>query len=516
MNSLVVYAIKSGIALIVFYLFYWLFLQSDTHFRTNRLFLLLSIIISMILPAIAPLFSGVPAALDSLPVVSIDFGFPVASISTGTSETVPAFLKYMNILLIIYIAGSLLVFVRLIYQAIFLHAIARLSNKTSHKGFTIVSMSADMVPFSYFKRIFIPASKIDEGSFDSIVAHEKSHLSQGHYIDLFIIEIISIFHWFNPVIWFYEKSIKEIHEYLADEAVLSTGKNQGRYQALLVNQAIGGPVFLLTNQFNQSLIKKRIMMMKKMKTSRMAKLKALLIVPLIALLLLAFMSPQNKSLLVSAGQEPTITGNITDASTGKALPGAVVMIKGTNSGTVADKDGNYSIDAGDNTAILVYSNAGYSTLEIPVETNKKINVQLDKATFVVDLSAENNGNKDANPAEAMGQTNKNSNKNEKVYVVEEELPSYPGGNEALLKFLESNLRYPAQAIKSGIQGKVMVNFVVTAEGKVTNIKIMRGVTDELDKEALRLAGLMPDWNPASHNGKTMSMAVTMPVVFKTN
>jgi TonB family protein len=514
MDSLVTYALKSGISLTVFYLYYWLFLQKDTHFRTNRIFLLLSIIISMILPAIAPLFAGAPAALDNLPGVSIDFGLPVASISRGANEPAPAFFKYMNILLIIYITGSLLVFVRLIYQAVFLHAVARLSKKTNHKGFTIISMSADLVPFSYFNRIFIPASRIDEGSFDSIIAHEKSHLSQGHYIDLFIIEIISIFHWFNPVIWFYEKSIKEIHEYLADEAVLSTGKNPGRYQALLVNQAIGGPVFLLTNQFNQSLIKKRIMMMKKMKTSRMAKLKALLIVPLIALLLLAFMSPQNKSLPFSEGQELTITGNLTDASTGKALPGAVVLIKGTNSGTRTDKDGNYSIDVGDNKAILVYSNTGYKSLEIPVETNTKINVQLDKAEFVVDLSRENNKNNNADPGETNAQVNKNSDKNEKIYVVTEELPGYPGGNEALLKFLESNLRYPAEAKKSGIQGKVMVNFVVTAEGKVTNIKIMRGVTGDLDKEALRLAGLMPDWSPASHDGEPMSMAVTIPIVFK--
>ena len=119
-------------------------------------------------------------------------------------------------------------------------------------------------------------------------------MTQGHYIDLFIVEIMTVLQWFNPVMWFYEKSIKEVHEYLADEAVLQTGSNRGKYQALLVNQAIGGPVFILTNQFNQSLIKKRIMMMKKMKTSQLAKFKALLILPLIAGLMLAFVNPPAK------------------------------------------------------------------------------------------------------------------------------------------------------------------------------------------------------------------------------
>ena len=113
---------------------------------------------------------------------------------------------------------------------------------------------------------------------------------------------MTVLQWFNPVMWFYEKSIKEVHEYLADDAVLHSGSNQGKYQALLVNQAIGGPVFILTNQFNQSLIKKRIMMMKKMKTSQMAKFKALLILPLIAGLMLAFMNPPVKTVGVNPGK----------------------------------------------------------------------------------------------------------------------------------------------------------------------------------------------------------------------
>jgi beta-lactamase regulating signal transducer with metallopeptidase domain len=120
----------------------------------------------------------------------------------------------------------------------------------------------------------------------------KIAMVQRHYLDLFIIETLAVIHWFNPVVWFYERSLKETHEYLADEAVLSTGENAGKYKAILVNQAMGGPVFVFTNQFNQSLIKKRIIMMNKIKSPRWAKLKALLFVPLMAAILVAFANPK--------------------------------------------------------------------------------------------------------------------------------------------------------------------------------------------------------------------------------
>jgi TonB family protein len=413
---------------------------------------------------------------------------------------------------IIYIIGAFIVFARLIYQAIFLHAVARLSKKTSHDGFTIVSMSTDMVPFSYFNRIFIPTARIDEGSFDSIIAHEKSHLSQWHYIDLFIIEIISVFHWFNPIVWFYEKSIKEVHEYLADEAVLDTGSNSGRYQALLVNQAMGGPVFLLTNQFNQSLIKKRIMMMKKMKTSRAAQLKALLIVPLIAGLLLAFASPQMNSQSIPGGKQVTVTGNVTDRSTGKTISGSIVLIKGTTTGTVTDANGSYQIVVDNTGAVLVFSQVGYRTQVIPVGDNTKINVQLEQDILALDFSQGNMLIMNENPANARQKDP--ANEKENLYVVTEELPCYPGGTDALQKFLLANLRYPEDAKKKGIQGRVLITYIIGVNGEVTGTKVIRGVSPDIDQEALRLTNTITGWKPAAQNGNPIPMVVTMPVEFK--
>jgi TonB family protein len=513
MNSYMEYTVKAGIALTVLYLFYWLLMRKDTHFYLNRFVLVFSVIISLVIPSIRMAQAYIPAVFENLPTLVIDFS--KAETSSLAVPTVPVAtnvsgVNYWNIIFIIYIIGASIVFCRLIYQAIFLHAVARLSKNVEYQGYTIVYMNNDMTPFSYFNRIFIPAGHVDETSFDSIIAHEKSHLTQGHYIDLFIVEIMTVLQWFNPVMWFYEKSIKEVHEYLADDAVLHKGSNQGKYQALLVNQAIGGPVFILTNQFNQSLIKKRIMMMKKMKTSQLAKFKALLILPLIAALIMAFVNPSAKMQSATQGNETTVTGSLSDKLTGSALPGTVVIIKGTNIGTVADKQGDYSIKVADDKAVLVFSHVGYKTEEIPIAKNAIINVQLEVDAMVVDFNKEKSVNVNVNASNAQN----NANDSKDTYQIVEELPSYKGGTQALQKFLEDNLRYPEEAKKAGIEGKVYVNFVVNAEGRVIEAKIMRSVSPLLNEEALRLTNSMKDWEPGSQHGEKLSMAVTMPIEFK--
>jgi TonB family protein len=513
MNSYIEYTVKAGIALTVLYLFYWLLLRKDTHFYLNRFVLLFSVIVSLVIPSIRMFQVNVPRVFENIPTLVIDFskaGTLNQDVPSAIEQAAVTGINFWKTAFIIYMIGAAIVFCRLIYQAIFLHAITRLSKKVNYQGYTIVYMNNDMTPFSYFNRVFIPAAHADESSFESIIAHEKSHLAQGHYIDLFIIEVMTVLQWFNPVMWFYEKSVKEVHEYLADNAVLNSGSNRGKYQALLVNQAIGGPVFILTNQFNQSLIKKRIMMMKKMKTSQLAKFKALLILPLIAGLLLAFVNSPAKLQKAAMGSEKTVSGNLSDRLTGSSLPGTAVVISGTNIGTITDNQGNYLIRVADDKASLVYSHVGYKTQEIPVKNNAIINVQLEVDAMVVDFSKKDDVNVNANESNAKN----NSSDNKDVYRIVEELPSYKGGTQALQKFLEANLKYPEAAKKAGISGKVYVSFMVNAEGKVTDAKIMRSVSPLLNDESLRLTNSMKDWTPGSQNGKKLDMAVLMPIEFK--
>jgi len=383
MDNIVEYLIKSGIALSVFYLFYWLLMRKSTHFGLNRLTLATSLLASLVLPLIKIDLTPEVVA-SSIPVISLD----LTTIVQVVSKPEPAW-GIREIVLLIYFSGLAITLFRLVYQSMYIHVISKMSRTITKGKHTIVLVEKDITPFAYFSKIFIPASKIEESSFESILAHEKSHLSQYHFLDLFLIEIVTIIQWFNPIIWLYERSLKEVHEYMADDEVLKQGVPRGNYQALLVNQALGGPVFTISHQFNQSLILKRIVMMTKMKTPQMAKIKVLLFIPLTAVLLMAFSNPEplinpvvekvealthqikginilpdnstSLNIVDSENRPILINGKVIDASTSKPIEGVSIIIQGTTTGTTTDKNGAFKIKSESSDLILIFSHIGYNT-----------------------------------------------------------------------------------------------------------------------------------------------------------
>ena len=100
-----------------------------------------------------------------------------------------------------------------------------------------------------------------------------------------------------------------------------------------------------------------------------------------------------------------------------------------------------------------------------------------------------------------------------VFTIVDDMPAFPGGQEALFQFLKSNLKYPDEAKKENIQGTVYVTFVIDPEGKVTKGKVLRGVHELLDEEALRVVNLMPLWSPGSRRGVPVSVQYNLPVKF---
>lgn len=100
-----------------------------------------------------------------------------------------------------------------------------------------------------------------------------------------------------------------------------------------------------------------------------------------------------------------------------------------------------------------------------------------------------------------------------VFQAVEQMPSFPGGTEEMMKYLQKNMTYPQTAAENGIQGTVFVTFVVDKHGKISDVKVIRGVDPELDKEAVRVAKSMPPWLPGKQNGVAVRVAFTMPVKF---
>lgn len=107
-------------------------------------------------------------------------------------------------------------------------------------------------------------------------------------------------------------------------------------------------------------------------------------------------------------------------------------------------------------------------------------------------------------------------KNNMVFDVVEVMPQYPGGQTAMLQYMMKNIKYPKQAMKEGIQGRVTVSFIVEKDGRVTNVRLLRSVQSALDKEAVRVVKSMPKWSPGKHNGKPVRVRFNIPVMFKLN
>ena len=114
-------------------------------------------------------------------------------------------------------------------------------------------------------------------------------------------------------------------------------------------------------------------------------------------------------------------------------------------------------------------------------------------------------------------TNESEEKKEvanKVFDVVEQMPSFPGGNDALMKFLQENVKYPVVAQENGVQGRVVVSFVVEKDGSITDVKVVRSVDPSLDKEAARVVKSMPRWIPGKQNGAAVRVKYNVPVSFR--
>ena len=280
MDTYVLYLVHAGVCFSVGYCVYLLFLQKETFFTLNRFFLLFLVLFSTLFPFIN---------------IQSPFQINYLTLTPYTESTIQNIehhtLTIFDILMIVYCCGVFVMSCRFIYQFSRLLTITKKHGINKYKGITFVITDNEIPPFSFLKIVFIPKSLFFNEDFEQIVTHELIHIKQFHSIDLLVMELFSIAQWFNPFVWSYKKALKEIHEYLADRAVIARGCEVTKYQVLLFKQFVGIKSFALVNSMN-SQIKRRIVMITKNKSKKMAKLKILFILPVIGLLLLAFAEPK--------------------------------------------------------------------------------------------------------------------------------------------------------------------------------------------------------------------------------
>ena len=242
----------------VCYLFYIAFLKKETFFSVNRWYLLSTFLIGLAIP-----FVQIPSFEDmQSPVMTVYTGTIDLTEAVITAQPQASSFDIWTVLLAIYWLGALVVASRFLYGLFQIFNLYKSAEITRYSTYTLVSTSKAHLPFSFFKWVFWVIGfigAIQEEEKENVLRHETAHVNQGHTVDVLIMELANIFLWCSPMIYFYKKSIRTVHEYLADAVVLKTTKKK-QYGHLLLKQTQSGLQLALTHQFFESQLKQRIMM----------------------------------------------------------------------------------------------------------------------------------------------------------------------------------------------------------------------------------------------------------------
>lgn len=453
MGMFFIYSIKVAICLVAFYLFYKLLLSRDTFHAFNRATLLLLMLLSLVLPFVS-------LSIDEPTVVNNGMVQVEQLLVAGVTgeDTQPASLTLVQVLFMVYMVGVVVSVGREIVSLAGLYKlISGRDHVTIDNGIRIIVIDGDMAPFSWFNNIVISRSDYESGRRE-ILIHEMAHISHHHSLDILLCNVLLIFQWFNPAVWLLRRELRNIHEYEADEAVLASGANAAEYQLLLIRKAVGERLFSMANNLNHNSLKKRITMMLTKRSNPWNRVKVLLTVPVAAVAVVAFATPKAESLSREIEHESdAIVSSVVKSTSDKAA----LVAQGKTSGEETVND----MGRADDTLI-------------------------------------------ANDLQRVTSTD------DDVYEVVEKMPKFPGGGAELMKYLSSNIKYPVEAHKAGIQGRVVVSFVVNKDGTVKDAKIVRSVDKSIDAEALRVISAMPKWQPGYQDGKAVSVRYTVPVTFR--
>jgi TonB family protein len=450
MNQLLIHMIKTAFCIAVFYMAYTALLSRDTMYARNRAFILFSVITSLVLPFIT--------IETSRPVSFLFFGKTLSEVLiTGSSrENVMGAggifaIEWPKILFIIYIAGLLLSTARLMLN---LAELFMLIMRKKAAGTNIIRFHGlNTAGFSAIGYIFIN-SRLSESDAGEILKHEQNHLAHYHFFDVLFIEIVKVLQWFNPFIHLFDRSLRAVHEYQADEGCIKSGFPVLSYQQLLMNQVFKASAFDISNSFsNPTLIKKRMIMMTKKRSTTLANLKILIVLPVIAIMLVAFSSCKGKA-------KPA------ESATEKIAPPAPPPSPPVD----ADKK-------------VVLGDAVPKDAPPPPPPPQPFNVKDGDTTW--------------NRVDVM--------------------PVFPGGDAALLKFIANNTNYPQESKSKGVQGKVIVRFLVEPNCNIDKISVLKGVAPDIDAEAVRVVSKLPKFEkPGIEKGKPVPVWYMLPISFTLN
>lgn len=466
--------VKTALFLAGFYLVYFFFLSRDTHYVRNRTFILLSVVLSFILPLISLKLNqnGAIAYFGK----TLSEIFVIAERGKNAASAIgPRGNNTLIIIFTVYITGVIILGFKLLHDTgSLLLLIARHGrNRERLVKFRGLNTSG----FSAMGYVFVNQALAGEET-EEVIRHEMNHLKLNHYADIFLIELVKVLQWFNPVIYMINRSLRAVHEYQADEGCLSSGISVVNYQNLLLNHIFRSRIFTPSNSFsNPSLIRKRITMMTREKSGAAASLKLLFVIPVVGMLMIIISSyrlgdaDRYNSVLPGSETNRQIVPLISQYDDLKE-PEQMPLTSPPPPPPPPKREGN-------------------SLAGSPAQP--KVSVEITKLEVFQDKP-------ESPPSE--------------VFVVVEEMPAYPGGDKAMMEFIYNNIVYPAEAKEKNIQGRVVLRFVVKYNGEVGDVQVIKGVDPLLNMEAQRVIENLPVWKPGKQGGKPVNVWYSVPVTFQ--
>lgn len=452
-----IYSVKVAVCLALFYLFHKLLMSRDTFHTFNRFAILSMMLLSLVLPLVhlsldseAGINRGT-VALEGLVAQTV-----VADGSNGVGDG----LTLTQVLLAAYVLGVVLfVGKALLSVGSLLRLIRRARCVEVRNGIRIYTMQGDISPFSWFRYIIMSEKDWQENRRE-IVLHEMAHIRRCHSMDVAVCNMMIVFQWYNPAAWLLKRELQTVHEYEADEAVLSAGVDATHYQMLLIRKAVGERLFSMANNLNHNSLKKRITMMKIKRTNPMQKAKIAFVLPLAAMTVAAFASQKVENLSEKVEQESEAFSSVSD--------NPVVRAVGETARVAAVKVQEYK-------ALEEASSMPMAKDTAEAKTGRKMPCTDNPEMF----------------------------------------PRFPGGHVALFEYLSKNIKFPKSKENEDVKVRVVTTFTVEKDGSITDAKIVRSQGEAFDNEALRVINGMPKWIPGMQNGKAVRVKYTLPITFST-
>ena len=539
----------------VLWLVYRLLFRNSNRLHFNRFFLLTSMLLALAMPLLGllsgielpqmvtlkqSLFSG---TLLREVIVSSDGQrmLPEVTVTTSTQSHFSVW-QVISGLYLIGVAVMTLLF--LIKLAKLMVLIIR-SPKRKMDGFTAVFTGREQGSFSFFRYAFFPSEDVDS----DIMRHEMSHMEHHHSWDILFAEMMMILQWFNPFIYLYKKELQSIHEYQADRDVVATGVDKKNYMMLILQQCTAVDFSGMSNNFSLILTKKRIKMITNNEKAKGLWWRLLATLPVLAFLLVAntkvaaqeakaekedlapttvirtvtVQKPDNDSVYQIVEEMPQFPGGeqammkyiaenvkYPEDAKEKNQSGRVFL------SFVVEKDGRVDdvkvlksvCESVDNEAVRVVK--AMPNWKPGKQKGKPVRVSYClPITFKLNNSEMEEPVKKSNVSRADMTPDKNG-----VYQICEEMPEFPGGEQAMFDFVANNVVYPQEARDKEIEGRVFVRFIVEKDGSVSDVKVAKGIGGGCDEEAVRVVKAMPKWKPGKQDGKPVRVNFTMPFFFK--